>query len=472
MTSSTFLGFLSNLIANGDLKSLHERLITLFDENYRYSCEESTMVCCEILEENARVQAKLFRLLHMCSEEGGLYGGIEPLKKKLLPWLGSCGIASKDAAEEVEVVREKYERTVARLEEDLKSAQREVKELRLKFSNGEEEIKRMSMRIADNAKSDRLYGQLEKRLSNTSLDLATREKEMKLVKEESDQLKRENSNLHSRLHKQLILDAQPEPLRIITKPYTNGSLLPHERAMKLIERFAELYGSERLELMDALRWLADKDINERLVFCIVEECFMVCKAEQRRMRKKVQQALQPTNGSVMDPQQTNDVIDSYMSRNTENYDIETLIDEVMKCLHRIPSINQHIPYNEKLVVSFLRQCLRVVWSLVALKPPIEIAIALDGDTINETRYRRAYNSEFSATLVHHFLWPALMREAKVIVKGEVVTRRTKAAKARKVHYCWIHSKKNQDGGCTFYHNPLRIKIRAAHIYKLSDLSFP
>ncbi|XP_020903530.1 mitochondria-eating protein isoform X2 [Exaiptasia diaphana] len=429
MSSASFLGFLSNLIANGDLKLLHERLITLFDESYRYTCEETTAVCCEILQDNARVQAKLFRLLNLCSEEGGLYGGIEPLKKKLLPWLASAGSFGKSDSEDVKNVRERYERTVVMLEEDLKSAQREVAELRLKLTDSEDEIKRLTMKIADKAKNDLMYSQLEKKLTSTSLDLAAKEKEMKVVKEESDQLKLENSNLHSRLQKQLILDAQPEPLRIVTKPFLNSTPRPpHERAVKLIERFAELYGSDRLELMDGLRGLGERDTNERLVFCIVEECFMVCKAEQRRMRKKVQQALQPTNGTVMDQQQTDDIIDSYMARNTDNYDVETLIPEVIKCLHRNPTINQNIPYNEKIIVPFLRQCLQVIWSLVSLKPQIEIAIALDGDTINETRYRRAYNSEFSATVVHHFVWPALMREGKVVAKGEVVTRRIKATK--------------------------------------------
>ena len=129
---TSFLGFLSNLIANGNIKSLHERLITLFNESYRYSCEECTTICCELIEDNARAQANLFRLLNLCSEEGGLYGGIEPLKKKLLPWLGNAGMLSKDATEEIKIVREKYERTVSRLEDDLKKAQKEVGELRVK----------------------------------------------------------------------------------------------------------------------------------------------------------------------------------------------------------------------------------------------------------------------------------------------------------------------------------------------------
>jgi hypothetical protein len=79
-----------------------------------------------------------------------------------------------------------------------------------------------------------------------------------------------------------ILDVEPEPIRIVTKPYING-VLHHERAMKLIERFAELYGSERLEAMDSLRGLADRDINERFVFSIVEvsENFsVICKQLQ------------------------------------------------------------------------------------------------------------------------------------------------------------------------------------------------
>uniref|UniRef100_A0A6P8I7B6 Mitochondria-eating protein n=1 Tax=Actinia tenebrosa TaxID=6105 RepID=A0A6P8I7B6_ACTTE len=429
MSSTSFLGYLSSLITSGDLKSLHGRLVTLFDESYRYTCEETMSICCELLEENARVQTKLFRLMYLCSEDGGLYGGIEPLKKKLLPWLGSSGFLSKDSQEEVKLVRERYERTVSRLEEDLKAAQREAGELRLKLSESEQDLKRLTIKVTDNAKNDRLYSELEKRLASTTLDLAAKENEIRQVKDETDQLKRENSNLYSRLQKH-ILDAEPEPIPVITKPFTDG-ILPHERTLKLLERFAELYGSERLEVMDALRGLANRDTNERLIFCIIEECFMVCKSEQRRMRKKVQQALQPTHGSLMDTQQTNDIIESYMLRNGDNYDVETLIPEVIKCLHRNPSINQHIPYNEKLYVPFLRQCLRVVWSLTSLKPPVDIAIALEGDMINEMRYRRAYNSEFSATSVHHFVWPALMRESKVVAKGEVVTRRIKAIKSRK-----------------------------------------
>lgn len=40
-----------------------------------------------------------------------------------------------------------------------------------------------------------------------------------------------------------------------------------------------------------------------------------------------------------------------------------------------------------------------------------------------TRYRRSYDSDFTAPLVLYHVWPALMENDCVIMKGEAVTRR-------------------------------------------------
>ena len=76
----------------------------------------------------------------------------------------------------------------------------------------------------------------------------------------------------------------------------------------------------------------------------------------------------------------------------------------------------------------------MAWTLVALDPPIDLPAALEGDVINETRYRRTYDSEFSATTIEYFVWPALIRNGKVICKGEVVTKRLPSPRTRKVCY--------------------------------------
>ena len=70
-----------------------------------------------------------------------------------------------------------------------------------------------------------------------------------------------------------------------------------------------------------------------------------------------------------------------------------------------------------------------------LNPPIDLPAALEGDVINETRYRRTYDSEFSATTIEYFVWPALIRNGKVICKGEVVTKRLPSPRTRKVCFC-------------------------------------
>lgn len=42
---------------------------------------------------------------------------------------------------------------------------------------------------------------------------------------------------------------------------------------------------------------------------------------------------------------------------------------------------------------------------------------------NNARYRRSYDSEYTAPLVNHHIWPCLMQGIRVLVKGEAHTRR-------------------------------------------------
>ena len=133
MTSKTFVGFLSRLIATGEFKSLHEHLATFFDASYRNSCEENTAFCCELIEIHAKLQGQLFHLLELCSSEGGIYGGSEALKKRLLPWLCNGFLTARINKEDVEVIKEKYELIVKQMDEDLSASKVEAAELRIKW---------------------------------------------------------------------------------------------------------------------------------------------------------------------------------------------------------------------------------------------------------------------------------------------------------------------------------------------------
>ena len=70
--------------------------------------------------------------------------------------------------------------------------------------------------------------------------------------------------------------------------------------------------------------------------------------------------------------------------------------------------------------------------MLALDPPIDIAMATDGEVINETLYQRLSSSEFSSSGIHHYVWPALTLSGRVIRKGEVVTRRLNLKEKPKV----------------------------------------
>lgn len=66
--------------------------------------------------------------------------------------------------------------------------------------------------------------------------------------------------------------------------------------------------------------------SEPNVVPFVQECFTVSKLEQHRMRTRMNQALQTSpKGDPKESDKINELVDNYMKKNTELYDIETLI---------------------------------------------------------------------------------------------------------------------------------------------------
>lgn len=56
--------------------------------------------------------------------------------------------------------------------------------------------------------------------------------------------------------------------------------------------------------------------------------------------------------------------------------------------------------------------------------PSEAVTALTLPCTLSDRYRRSYDSEFTAPLVMYHVWPALMGGGEVVAKGEAVTKRS------------------------------------------------
>lgn len=74
----------------------------------------------------------MFYFLELCFFEGGIYGGSEVLKKWFLFWFCNGFVIVKIILEDVEVVKEKYEFMIKKMDEDLSVFKVEVVELRIK----------------------------------------------------------------------------------------------------------------------------------------------------------------------------------------------------------------------------------------------------------------------------------------------------------------------------------------------------
>lgn len=58
----------------------------------------------------------------------------------------------------------------------------------------------------------------------------------------------------------------------------------------------------------------------------LQECFTACKLEQHKMRSRMNQALLSNNqGTGDESDRVNELVENYLKKNTELYDIENLI---------------------------------------------------------------------------------------------------------------------------------------------------
>ena len=70
---------------------------------------------------------------------------------------------------------------------------------------------------------------------------------------------------------------------------------------------------------------------------------MVSKMEQRKMRNRMYQALQPPKENLMSKERVNELVENYMNKTTENYDLETLIPVSMLRLKQTSSLALSCP---------------------------------------------------------------------------------------------------------------------------------
>ncbi|KAF7248368.1 Mitochondria-eating protein [Varanus komodoensis] len=81
---------LRRLISNETCRILQDKLETWYKDYHVNSCDQNLTRCCEVMELNAIIQGQLFTIFNQACREGGQYAGVEIIKSRLLPWLGTC----------------------------------------------------------------------------------------------------------------------------------------------------------------------------------------------------------------------------------------------------------------------------------------------------------------------------------------------------------------------------------------------
>ncbi|XP_048776360.1 mitochondria-eating protein-like isoform X1 [Ostrea edulis] len=193
------------------------------------------------------------------------------------------------------------------------------------------------------------------------------------------------------------------------------------RQQNYISRWNDMFSQDRLDAMDTLRRYSDDyENNQRIIFLAIQEAFSVSKMAFRQFKMKVRANLAATH---IGPETLEEAVQDYVNRNTDLCDLTGMVADVIRALNRSPKVSLPPDATFSIVQPFIREACKLAWNMSALAHPLDIAVATDAELFDNNKYRRSYDSEYTAPLVSHHIWPSLMQGAKVLMKGEACTRR-------------------------------------------------
>ncbi|XP_053470685.1 mitochondria-eating protein isoform X4 [Ictalurus furcatus] len=251
------------------------------------------------------------------------------------------------------------------------------------------------------------------------------ERQVRLLRDEVTFLTADKSMLQERL----VRSRSPSPLPrrsrnsspVRSESPTRAQLTSSSRHARLVSRFSDLYAIERLEAQSLLRrYIDDLETVQRIIFIAAVESFQAAKLAYRQFKLRVRKTLSPTH---MGPESLEDAVEDYIVRNLDLYDVQTSVNDVINSMNVNPRISFPPEVDFMLISCFIREMCRIAFDMQTLHPPLDLAFSSDGELYNDIKYRRSYDSEFTAPLVAYHVWPALMEGDSVLVKGEAVTRR-------------------------------------------------
>ncbi|EPQ01411.1 Mitochondria-eating protein [Myotis brandtii] len=151
-----------------------------------------------------------------------------------------------------------------------------------------------------------------------------------------------------------------------------------------------------------------------------QEAFHVAKMAFRHFKIRVRKSLTP---SYMGANDFEDAVTDYIICHLDLYDSQNSVNDVIRAMNVNPKISFPPEVDFCLLSNFIQEICCIAFAMQTLEPPLDIAFGADGEMFNDCKYRRSYDSDFTAPLVFYHVWPALMENDIVVMKGEAVTKR-------------------------------------------------
>ncbi|XP_034438273.1 mitochondria-eating protein isoform X1 [Hippoglossus hippoglossus] len=443
---------LRRLTSTSSFSVLQDKLESWHKDYHVISCDQNLNKCCELIEITAKIQGQLFTILNLTAAEGGHYAGVDTLKTRLLPWLGTCFSMAKpsvpddtslqliqDSVEKDRRIRElsaSHDNDMQKMETQLCSTRFQLVSVRAELVDAHKDLDETKSRSATTllaTEDEILQLKADLRSAHEQVEIYKRKlmaldddnRQIRLLRDEVSYLSTEKAMLQERL----VRSRSPSPLPRLSRSSspmrsespTRAQLTNSSRHARLVSRFSDLYAGERLEAQSLLRrYIADLEMVQKIIFIAVVESFKTAKLAFRQLKLRVRKTLSPSH---FGPESLEDAAVDYIVRNVELYDVQDSVEGVINSMNVNPRISFPPEVDFVLISTLIRETCRVAFAMQTLDPALDMAFACDGEFYNDIKYRRSYDSEFTAPLVMYHVWPALMEGNSVIVKGEAVTRR-------------------------------------------------
>ncbi|XP_033731598.1 uncharacterized protein LOC117321241 [Pecten maximus] len=258
-------------------------------------------------------------------------------------------------------------------------------------------------------------------------DLKRKEEELKKLKEEKDSLNTEKNEALTRLSKEL-------GMKLTDNNPAIADLSDPNRAMKIGEKYSELYDNEWTDALDIL--CADgsnEESNVRKLLDVFKKCYELCvEVSEKQMASLQMVLLNPgTPANYYSKQAWSEESGPLIAKTSYKQlkDIRKVVSQ--SAVDNIYKEHAHtkIGWIEKDIPTFVKKCIEVCWLMCVLDPPVVIGSdAVVGSTFDTNVYKNYTNS---GTTTSYTVWLPLFlyKGGPLLIKG--VVQPIKERKARK-----------------------------------------